>query len=350
MTSRERVFRALDHQTPDRCPVDFWAEDATLSTLYRHFGVTTEDELLDIFNVDLQFVFPARRPGASRVTRHPDGSWTDESGSTYRRVQNGNCAYTEKIFYPLREMASIDEVRAFDKWPDADRFDWDHYADAIGDRHEKRVIKLFTGGLYENAWALRGQEQFLEDMILQPEIPHYIMDRLCDYQCSLIRHAMDAAGDKIDLVYTYDDIASQNGLIMSPAMLEEFVYPYHRKMNALIRGYGKRVLFHSCGAVFSQIGALKALPIDILNPLQPRAQGMDLALIKEKWGKELCFHGGIDIQETLPRGSREDVRRAVKDTIAALGKDGGYIMCSAHYIQNDTPVENIIAMYDTALR
>ena len=123
----------------------------------------------------------------------------------------------------------------------------------------------------------------------------------------LVSHNHTAAGDKIDLVYTYDDIATQSTLIMSPQMLEEFVYPYHRRLNAVIKRHGKKILYHSCGAVTSQIGALAELPIDILNPLQPRAAGMDFERIKTTWGDKLCFHGGIDIQETLPHGTPEEV-------------------------------------------
>ena len=114
--------------------------------------------------------------------------------------------------------------------------------------------------------------------------------------------------------------------------------------------YGKKILYHSCGSVISQIDNLSNLPIDILNPLQPLAAGMDFQKIKDTWGNKLCFHGAIDIQKTLPQGTAEEVQAAVKRAISILGNQGGYIMTSAHYIQNDTPVENIIAMYDTAIR
>ena len=348
MTSRERVFTALEHKTPDRCPVDFWAESTTLQTLFKYFGVSSEEALLDIFDVDLQFVGP-RSLGKPSVTL-PDGGFENPDGSRYRFVKNDSCAYAECVYRPLEDMETVDEVRTYDKWPDADAFDWDHFAEDIGKRHEKRVIKLFTGGLFERAWGLRGQENFLTDMILSPDIPHYIMGKLTDYFIDYVRHAMDAAGDLIDIVYTYDDIATQKSLIMSHEMLEEFVYPYHRKLNAVIRHYGKRVLYHSCGAVFPEIPSLMSHPIDILNPLQPLAAGMDLQKIKDTYGSVLSFHGGIDIQELLPHGSPEEVKNAVRRAISILGKDGGYIMTAAHNIQNDTPVENIIAMYDPALR
>ena len=260
------------------------------------------------------------------------------------------CEYTECIKRALEDAEDISDLEAFDKWPDASVFDWEHFSEKIGNLHEKRVIKLHAGGLYENAWGMRGQEQFLMDMVLNPEMAHYIMGKISDYWYEYIRRALEAAGDKIDIVYTYDDIATQATLIMSPQMLEEFVYPYHRKINALIKSFGKKILYHSCGSVISQIDNIRKFPIDILNPLQPMAAGMDFETIKNTWGDTLCFHGGICVQQTLPFGTPVQVRSAVKHAISVLGRDGGYIMTSAHYIQNDTPVENILAMYDTALR
>ncbi len=348
MTSRERVFAALAHKQPDRCPVDLLLEQTTCNTLMQHFHVNSEQELLDIFEVDMQFVFPDSTLPPIEIL--PDGTWYDHFGTHLRRVKNDFCEYIERLSFPLAHVQNVDELKEYDKWPDATAFDWGHFSEKIGNLHEKRVIKLPAGGLYEIAWGLRGQEQFLMDMALDPEIPHYIMKKLCDYWCDYIRYAMEAAGDKIDIVYTYDDIATQTSLIMSPQMLEECVYPYHQKVNAVIKSYGKKILYHSCGSVISQIDNLRDLPIDILNPLQPLASGMDFQKIKENWGDTLCFHGGIDVQETLPHGTPKEVREAVKNNISILGKKGGYILASAHNIQNDTPIENIIAMYDLALR
>lgn len=348
MNSRERVFAALEHRQPDRCPVDFWVEDATRKTLLDYFGFTDEQQLIEKFEVDLQFVFPDSKLPAPVML--PDGSWYDETGARRRLQKTTACEYTEWMSYPLAEAETVDDLLKYDKWPDAAMSDWDSYSDKIGDLHKKRVIKLHTGGLYERAWLLTGQEKFLEDMIENPDIPHFIMGKLCDYWCEYVRRAMDAAGDKIDIVYTYDDIAAQNGLLMSPKMLDQFVYPYHRKLNAVIHSFGKRVLYHSCGSVITEIPKLMALPIDALNPLQPRARGMDFTFIKKTYGDKLSFHGGIDIQHTLPHGTPDEVQAEVKRAISILGQNGGYIMTSAHYIQNDTPIENILAMYDTSIR
>ena len=348
MNSRERVFSAFAHVQPDRCPADLQLEATTERTLIQHFHAKSAQELQDIFESDLQFVFPDSTLPSIPVNE--DGIWYDHAGRGQRFVDNGFCKYVESVVYPLAYVETVDDLKRYDRWPDAADFDWAHYSEKIGNLHEKRIIKLHLGGLYEIAWGLRGQEQFLIDMALDPDIPHYIMGKLCDYWCDYVHRAMAAAGDQIDLIYTYDDIASQNALIMSPRMLQEFVYPYHKKLNAVIKSYGKKILYHSCGAVSSQIDALKALPIDVLTPLQPLAKGMDHQTIKDIWGNKLCFHGGIDIQELMPHGSPEDVRRVVKETISILGKNGGYILAPGHFLQNDAPIENIIAMYDPSIR
>ncbi len=348
MTSRERVMAVLNREKPDRCPVDFWAERTTLKTLLKHFNVPSENDILDILEVDLQYAWPQSTLPEPEIL--PDGTWYTPWGTHLRKAQNEHCDYDEYASFPLAYAESVEDLEKYDKWPDATKFDWEHYSEQIGDLHKKRVQKLPAGGIYEIAWGLRGQEQFLMDMVVDPEIAHYIMDKICSYWCDYIKFALDAAGDKIDIVYTYDDIASQGALIMSAQMLEEFVYPYHRRVNSIIKSYGKKIIYHSCGAVTPVIDNIIANGVDILNPLQPRAKGMDFAFIKENWGDRVLFHGGIDIQHTLPKGSPEDVKREVKHAIETLGKNGGYIMTSAHFMQNDTPVENIIAMYDVSLR
>jgi uroporphyrinogen decarboxylase len=149
-------------------------------------------------------------------------------------------------------------------------------------------------------------------------------------------------------VYTYDDVASQRSLLMSKDVWKDIVKPYHVQLSGVIKSLGKTVMYHSCGSVYQMIPLFAELPIDVLNPLQPLAEDMDFKKIKENFGETLCFHGGMDIQFLLPKGSVKEVEDKVKETIDILSKNGGYILTSAHYIQADTPVKNIIAMYETA--
>ncbi len=347
MTARERVLCAIAHKRPDRIPADLMLEGATVGRLLREYSLSNEEELYDRFASDLQFVFPS----TSFVPEFlPDGSWYDRMGLHMHTVSNGYAAYGETASNPLADCETVDEILSYPRFPTTADLDFSVLAREAKRISAKRAVKLHTGGIFEIARDLRGYEQFLCDMITDPDLVHAIMGRLCDYWCDYVEKSMEAAGDFIDIVYTYDDIATQQSLLISPAMLQEFVYPYHRRLNTVIKAYGKPILFHSCGAVLGEIGALADLPIDILTPLQPRAAGMDHAAVKAQFGERLAFHGAIDIQETLPNGTPDAVRAAVRHAIETLGGDGGYILCAAHYIQNDTPTENIEAMYDIALR
>ncbi len=348
MTSRERVFTALAHKQPDRCPVDYWGTPETNRKMMDYFGVDSMDGLLDRLEVDVQTVYPRM---FHTPKKEADGTFINAHGARVREVSNRFSTYTEIIESPLAKAETVEEIEEFKLWGSPDQYDWDSFVGTLEPLAEKRVLRLETSGIFEMAVSLRGYQQLMMDCILNPEIVQAIMSHLADFIRDYVKAAMDkGVGKYVDIIYTYDDIATQNSLMISHDMLEEFVYPYHRRNNAFIHSFRKLDMYHSCGAVYPEIPSLIALPIDILNPLQPLAKGMDLAKIKAEFGDQVSFHGAIDIQKLLPHGTPEQVRGTVRDTIRLLGKDGGYIMASAHYIQNDTPVENILAMYDPSIR
>jgi uroporphyrinogen decarboxylase len=174
------------------------------------------------------------------------------------------------------------------------------------------------------------------------------MDRFTDIYIENTVRVIQAAGGLLDMVYTYDDVGIQNGPLISPRMWRRYILPRHQRLNAAIRaaGYPVKIMYHSCGAVYPFIAAfVDEMGIDVLNPLQPRAAGMDMVRIKAEFGNRLAFHGAIDIQHTLPHGSPEEVQAEVRERCQVLGRGGGYVCTSAHYIQADTPLENIVAMY-----
>ena len=344
MLPRERVLLALSHKTTDRIPLDFWGTPETWEKLRAHFGTKDDEAILRALDIDIRQFQPRYR---GVIEKKPDGSYIDEMGVHRRPVKNDFCVYEEYASSPLGFVESVKDFENY-TWPNIDKFDFESLPEQIGGAHKTYYIKLQTGGLFELAWALRGYEQFMIDMTEEPEIVHFIMGKLTDFYCEYVRRAMKYAGDKYDMVYTYDDIAAQNSLLMSKDMWREFLRPYHVKLNEVIHGCGKTVMYHSCGAIYDMIPLLAELPIDVLNPLQPAAKDMDFVKIKNNFGKDLCFHGGIDIQRLLPFGSAEEVRAAVRHAIETLGRGGGYILTSAHYIQSDTPAANILAMYETA--
>lgn len=347
MLPRDRVISALSHKKTDRVPLDFWAVPEVWEKLKHHFCTDDEEKILQNLHIDIRQFQPMYI--GPPIIKMEDNSYFDPMGVHRRIVKNEFCEYEEYATWPLGFAESVEDLESYDKWADINNFDFSGLSGQIGDANKTYYIKLETGGLFEMAWALRGYEQFMIDMALEPELAHYILNRLTDFYCEYVRRAMNSAGDKYDMVYTYDDIAAQNTLLMSRDMWAEFIKPCHERLNKVIHGYGKTVMYHSCGAVYEMIDDLSKLPIDVLNPIQPNATGMDMDKIKANYGDRLCFHGGIDIQYTLPKGTKQEVIDTVKRVTKALGRDGGYVLTSAHYIQADTPVENILAMFETAV-
>ena len=205
-----------------------------------------------------------------------------------------------------------------------------------------------VGGIFEFAWAVYGLDKLLIDLIDNPEVSCAIMDEYTDMFIENGHNLMDSAGDRIDMLYTYDDVANQHGLIMSPSMWSEFIFPRHQRLTAIIKEYYVMIMYHSCGAISKLIQPLiDEMHIDVLNPLQPRANGMDMVRIKREFGSQIAFMEELTFQYTFPRGTLKEVVEEVQERCRVLGEGGGYVCTSAHYIQNDVPLENIFAMYTT---
>lgn len=347
LTPRERVELALAHQDTDRVPVDFWAVPEVWAKLKAHFGVGTDEEVLQRLGSDCRMVAPPY-VGPPPPT-FPDGSYLNVWRTHRRLVKNRYSAYEEYAGYPLASARSARDVLDFE-WPMPEWWDVDALP-AIARTYRKPVeyhTRYEVGGIFELAWGLRGYEQFMMDLATNPEIAWAIMEKITDIYIANVRRVLTAAPGLIDMVYTYDDVAGQDGLLISPAMWREYIRPHHVRLNAAIKEFGVKIMYHSCGAVLPLVEDLIETGIDVLNPLQPRAAGMDMSHLKNVFGRRISFHGAIDIQETLPRGTTDDVRAEVRDRIRVLADGGGYILASAHYLQGDTPVESILAMYDEA--
>jgi uroporphyrinogen decarboxylase len=277
-----------------------------------------------------------------------DGSFYNIWGSVRKIVKNGSSSYEEYAAYPLADFQTPSEVEQWDKWPKSSMWDWDSFITKVEKANNKAPyhIRYDIGGIFESAWGLYGLDKFLIGFYENPDLVCSMMECYTDIFISNFRSLMSKAEHLVDMVYTYDDVATQDSLMISPDMWRQYILPFHQKLNKVVREYDVKLMYHSCGAVRPLIPAfIEELDIDVLNPLQPRAKGMDMAFIKNTYGDRLSFHGGVDLQKTLPFGSVEDVKDEVTNLCHTLGKDGGYICTSAHYIQGDVPVRNILALY-----
>ncbi|MFQ5821768.1 MAG: uroporphyrinogen decarboxylase family protein, partial [Candidatus Heimdallarchaeota archaeon] len=277
----------------------------------------------------------------------PDGSNRDIWGAHRRRVPHQYGAYDEFASFPLEEARSVEDLKKYE-WPQPDWWNFDNLRSFIDKLNDTAVynIRYRIGSVFETSWSLYGFEKFLLDLAVKPEMPRYVMERIAEVHLENLRTVLEIAGDLIDIVYFYDDVASQQSLLISPHMYEDFVQPYHQEIIDIAKSYGKPTMMHCCGAVYPLIEKFIDMGLVILNPIQPTAEKMNPERLAQEFGGRIAFHGGIDIQHFLPTAKAEQVKEKVKYISDVLGKNGGYIMAGSHHIQADTPIENILAMYE----
>ena len=360
-THRERVNAAIAHKSSDRVPMDFAAQPEVWRRMHSYFNTDSREEILRILDVDCRVVSydsqifcnapcVARDSSGSNLsplmTAAPGGLKIDIWGARRRLSENAFAAYDELCDYPLADAKSIDDLKRH-PWPSPDWWDFSELNRVIDRINPEREyhLRFRIGSIFETAWSLCGIDRILEDLILQPDIPAYMMDRITEVHMENLKRVMEIAGDRIDMLYSYDDLAGQQDLLMSPQMWRKTVKVRQEKLFALAASYGKPLMYHCCGNICPLINDLIDIGVNVLNPIQPLALKMDFETLKRTYGDSLTFHGGIDIQQLLPRGLPRQIIDEVKRTREILGANGGYILAPAHHIQSDTPVENILALY-----
>lgn len=340
MTSRERVLAAVERRPSDRTPADYWAVPEVTQALLDHFGFDDYELLLQRLGVDIRYVFPeyAGPPPAS----FPDGSRADIWGIRRDPVFNEVC------HAPLASATTKADLDAF-PWPDPAWYDCSGLAAACR-QHAGRAVFISAErtnrpSVLHQAIYLCGIEKAMSDLALNPGFSRALFARISRFYLGLLDRVLAAAAGLADIVLIGDDFGTQEALLISPAMLRESVFPVLKEYFDLVHRRGLKVMLHSCGAIRPIIPELIAMGVDILNPIQVRAKGMVPEELKREFGSELCFHGGVDTQQTLPFGTQEEVAREVVDRVRVLGEGGGYILAPTHNFQRGTPVENMLAMY-----
>ncbi len=348
MTGRERVRRALNHEITDRIPIAMICSginEPTRSELDEYLKETRGTSLarflhetIDIVGVGPDYIGPD--------LAHGEDHW----GVRRARVKQALGEYNEICFYPLKEAGSLADLEKHRR-PSPDWFDYSVIPGKIERALSKRerAVMASNGNIFESSWYMRGMDTLMMDFVLHPEIAHAIAERVTGFYLEYFDRILTAGGGEIDLVFTADDLGGQQGLLISRAMWEEFIKPYHVRLNEVIHSHNARVVYHSDGAVSEVVDGLIEMGIDVLQALQFDAAGMDDEDLKSRFGDRLCFAGGVSVQRTLPHLTPDDVRTEVKHLISTLGRGGGYVLGPSHAIQAGTPVENIMAMYDTAL-
>ncbi len=341
---RERVNKAIRFQRPDRTPRDFAAAPEIWEELGRHFGVRGREEILLRLKVDCRVISCDEFCAPPEL--QPDGSTRDVWGARRVRIANDFGVLEQLTSFPLASISTLDGLRQY-PWP---RPDWWHFeglrpAIEALNQNGPHSIRYRIGSVFETAWSIYNLERFLLDLAQAPALPKYVMERIAEVHVANLQTVMEVAADLIDIVYFFDDVATQTGLLMSARMYESVVQPFHQKLIDVGARHGKPVMLHCCGSVYPLIPRFIDMGVRILNPIQPSARNMDPERLAGEFGGRLAFHGGIDVQQFLPRATPGQVKEKVAYTCELLGRDGGYIMAGSHHIQPDTPIENVLAMY-----
>ncbi len=358
VTGRQRVLAALSHEQADRIPVDYWATGEVTDRLLQHHGVEDTEALLRRLGVDLRYVMGPAFAG-EQLRRREDGMTVDHWGvvrrpmtveGTDRAGRAWSWSYKHVHEAPLAKMTSVAELEAYPHWPSPDMWDYS------GVRAECQAARdtgcaVVNGGdrldrtaQLKPAMYLRGTEQLMSDLLLEPKLAECMLEHIVAYYLEYNRRVFEAAGDAVDIFFMGDDVGTQSSLWVSPRHYRQYFKESFRRFNDLAHDHGYRTMYHSCGNVTKLIPDFIDCGLDILQSLQPAA--MDLAALKREYGRDLCFQGGMDIQQTMPAGTPSEVAADVRRLAETLGPGGGYIFGTAHNLLPDVPTDNAVALFE----
>ena len=373
MNSKERVALALSHREPDRVPFDLGGTGLTTlhltayCNLRRRLGLPpvkprvaamaeqlamVDDDVAGWLLADVSPVKPDPASGFEFVF-HDEGEYEayfDEWGIGWRKPKDGGFYY-DMYHHPLAGVESLAGMQAA-RFPDPldDRRSATLRAQAKAAAAAGRAVALWApcAGVLEVYSWMRGYEPFYVDLALHQDLVAYMLDRMVEWKCAFWERALRETGDLVDVVIEADDMAGQERLLFSPVTYRRLVKPCHKRLFDFIKAQAPvKIFFHSCGAIRPLIPDLIEIGVDILNPVQITAAGMDPVALKRDFGRDLVFWGGgVDTQRVLGAGTPAQVRDDVRRNIEALGPGGGFVFAAVHDIQANVPVENIMAMWD----
>ena len=347
VNSRERVFSTLRHHPTDRIPVDFWASGSMKRKMEIHTGLT-HAQFLDAYNVDFRYIEGPAYIGPP--LRNRCDIWGVSRRAIDLQLPGGRETYSELQTSPLAEAERVADVEGYAHWPSPDWFDYDDIERQCDEvLHKGRVVvfmgdRLNRAAQLKPAMYLRGMENIFLDMAVRKSMAEAIFARIRSFYTAYLERILEAANGKVDIVLTGDDFGAQNGLLLSVGMWRHFLRPGFADYIEVVKRHGARAMHHTCGSVAPLIPDLVSCGLDILQSIQPEAVDMELANLMDKFGDRLSFHGGVSIQQAMPFGSPEDIRRQVREIAEVARARGGYVFCTAHNIQADTPVANVIAL------
>lgn len=373
ISHRQRLQWTLNHQEPDRVPLDFATGGNTSPTpeVYSRLAqiyqvqapveyvphmmrlARVDETILQDLKIDTRPIYMNPVSKGIRPCTEP-GFYYDEWGIKWREFDLGGVIYRETVESPLQH-ASLNDLEQYPWWPDPR--DPERYlglqttAQTLYQTTDYALIGCPTfNSVWERAYMLCGYARMLEGLVAEPEFVHAIFRKITDIVLIQLRQFLALAGSTLEVVKIGDDLGGQQNCLMSPATYRQTIKPYHQEIFSCIhQNSPAKAFLHTCGSVLKMLPDLVEAGVEILNPVQVSAKGMDTAILKRDFGNQLTFWGAVDTQSVLPHGTTEDVKAEVRKRIQDLGPGGGYVVAPVHNVQADVPAENVIAMYQAAL-
>lgn len=346
MNSRERVLATLARERTDRPPVDIHGSDFAFARIATDLGANSRRELLLALGSDIVDIRGTVDPvyrGPVPFSREIEPGLKESFWGWRQRRTEAACGPEESyVDFPLASASTIGEL-ASHRWPEPDWFDFAGFGERLEDWGDFAILAS-GASVWQHPSFLRGLDSMMMDMLADPGMVEFMIGKFADFYLGYFRKMLEAAGGRIDILRQADDLGTQRALLFSPELFRRYIKPRIAQLADLAHEFGAAFMFHSCGAIRPLIPDLIEAGVDILDPLQALAEGMEPEGLKRDFGDALILHGGIDTQYLLPRGGAGDVEAETRRLVGILGRGGGYIVAPCHVLQSDVPTANALAI------
>lgn len=351
MNSKERVQRFFRRETVDRVPIDYMANPNIDLKLKKHFNLqpTDNDGLREALNVDIRYFWP-RYTGKRLHPNFPERGVMSEpaTGERTRYIEHVSGGYWESCDYPL-EFATCEDVQNW-AFPNPDDYDYKIIVELSKKYHNHGFILGHQGcGCVINMnGLLRGQEQALMDLALDDEAGLFLAERRINLDVELLYRSLEAGKGQFDAIFMGEDLGTQIAPMISMDSYRKHIKILHQKIIDVANTFDLPVMMHTCGSSSWVYDEFIKMGVAAVDALQPEAKNMEPRYLKERFGNNLAFHGCISTTGALTFGTPEEVKKDCNEVLEIMKVGGGYCFSPAHSIQDNSPVENVLAMYETA--
>lgn len=340
MDSRERVLRAIRHEPVDRVPYYYMGTKQVNRAVAQRLDLAADDEVAVgmALGGDLAYLRPIFVPGPDRREF--------QYGDVHAKVQQTKGHESVVVAKrPLEDVRTVEDVLHYPLWPHPDNYEYRIPQATLDLCRDRALVGYDMGIIFLYAMGMRGMEQICVDMASAPEIARAVFGKIADYNWERTRRYLEANPGVLDIIGIGDDVAGQAGMLMSPRMWRAFIRPHVQRMVDLCRDFGVTPYFHGCGGFRALYNDFIEMGIPNTGRLQTEAKGNNLAEIKAEYGARLCLWGAIDGQHACVEGTPSQVRAHVRQVLATGGPTG-FIAGPTHSFTEDTPIENILAVYE----